>query len=75
MPSRRTSIDDFPLGALVRTPTGRIGTVVKQRGIQSKFDNYERLVVSFGGGPRDNVVLQPHLLELLELPKVSANDE
>jgi hypothetical protein len=59
-------IEDFPLGTWVRTPCGKIGKVIKSRGAESKFDCFQRIVVYFGGGARDTVVLQPHLLVKLD---------
>lgn len=70
MKRRDVDIDQFPIGTLVRTPSGRIGTVVKHRGAESKHDHFLRLVVHFGGGPRDSVVLQPQLLQLVKSPEV-----
>lgn len=64
--TRDQDIETFPAGTLVRTPTGRIGIVKKSRGHESRFDHFQRIVVDFGGGPRDNVVLQPHLLTRFE---------
>lgn len=60
---RDVEIDFFPVGSLVCTPTGRIGRIQKSRGTESKHDHFVRLVVWFGPGPRDSVVLQPHLLQ------------
>lgn len=69
MRCRDQDVETFPPGTLVRTPTGRIGIVKKSRGHESRFDHFQRIVVDFGGGPRDNVVLQPHLLERFEFIK------
>jgi hypothetical protein len=56
-------MDDFPVGTRVMTPTGRIGTVVKHRGAESKLDHFQRLTVQLDNGTRhDLVTLQPHLL-------------
>ncbi len=56
-------MEDFPVGTRVQTPTGRIGTVVKHRGAESKLDHFQRLTVRLdGGGRHDLVTLQPHLL-------------
>lgn len=63
---RMLDMEDLPIGALVRTPTGRVGTVVKHRGAESKRDHFQRVVVFVGPRPRDTVALQPHLLELLD---------
>lgn len=64
---RDQDLEEFPIGTWVETPTGRRGQVVKTRGSESKFDHFERIVVYFGGGPRDTVVLQPHLLKRIDL--------
>lgn len=61
-------LDDLPLGTKVRTPTGSIGIVVKHR-MASRIDRFQRAVVQFGKNPRDGVVLQPHLLEIIEMPE------
>lgn len=60
-------IEDFPLGCVVRTPTGCIGVVVKHR-YASKIDHFARVDVQFSNNPRDGVVLQPKYLVLMELP-------
>lgn len=57
-------MDDFPIGTRVKTPSGRIGVVFKHHKT-SKFDCFQRVSVRFGKNPRDGVVLQPHLLEIL----------
>ena len=56
-------LDDFPPGSLARTPSGRVGIVLKHKGAQSKRDHFQRVMLHFGGGPTDTVMLQPHLLE------------
>ena len=63
---RILGVDDLPPGTWVRTPAGKIGSVIKSRGAESKHDHFERVVVYFGGGARDTVVLQPHLLVKLD---------
>lgn len=63
---QQLDIEDLPPGTWVKTPAGRIGSVIKCRGAQSKQDFFQRVVVYFGGGPRDTVVLQPHLLVKLD---------
>ena len=60
---RVLDLDDLPPGTLVRTPSGRIGVVIKHQGAASKRDHFQRVVLHFGGGPRDSVMLQPHMLE------------
>lgn len=60
---RMLDMDDFPVGTRVMTPTGRIGTVTKHRGAESKQDHFQRLTVQLDNGTRhDLVTLQPHLL-------------
>ncbi len=60
---RMLDMEDFPVGTRVMTPTGRIGTVVKHRGSESKLDHFQRLTVQLDEGSRhDRVTLQPHLL-------------
>ena len=60
---RDMDIDSFPPGTRVKTPTGRKGTVIKHVGFESKHDHFLRVTVHLdGGGPRDLVTLQPHLL-------------
>lgn len=56
-------MDDFPPGTLARTPSGRIGIVIKHQGAASKLDHFQRVQLHFGGGARDSVMLQPHMLE------------
>lgn len=56
-------LDDFPPGSLARTPSGRVGIVLKHKGAQSRRDHFQRVMLHFGGGPTDTVMLQPHLLE------------
>ena len=60
-------LEDFPLGCVVRTPTGCVGVVVKHR-VTSKIDHFCRIDVQFSANPRDGVVLQPKYLELIEMP-------
>lgn len=61
--NRMLDMEDFPVGTRVMTPTGRIGTVVKHRGSESKLDHFQRLTVQLDEGTRhDRVTLQPHLL-------------
>ena len=59
---RMVDVDYFPAGCLVITPTGRVGTVIKPRMLESKRDSFVRLEVRFSADPRDSVALQPHLL-------------
>ena len=60
---RDMDVDDFPPGTRVMTPTGRIGTVIKHRGAESKLDHFLRVTVLLdSGGRHDLVTLQPNLL-------------
>lgn len=65
--NKDAEIEDFPLGCVVRTPTGSIGVVVKHR-YASKIDHFARVDVQFSNNPRDGVVLQPKYLVLVEMP-------
>jgi hypothetical protein len=56
-------LDDLPPGTLCRTPSGRIGIVIKHQGAESKRDHFQRVVLRFNADPRDSVQLQPHILE------------
>ena len=64
----RPDMEDFPIGSIVKTPSGRIGTVVKHRGAQSRFDLFQRIIIEFEDPIGDSVALQPHLLTLIKLP-------
>ena len=64
----RPDMEDFPIGSIVKTPSGRIGTVVKHRGAQSRFDLFQRIIVEFEDPIGDSVALQPHLLTMIKLP-------
>lgn len=60
---RMLDMDDMPVGTRVQTPSGRVGTVIKHRGAESKLDHFQRLTVQLDNGTRhDLVTLQPHLL-------------
>jgi hypothetical protein len=72
---RMLDIDDLPPGTWVRTPCGKVGTVIKSRGAESRLDYFQRVVVYFGGGARDTVVLQPHLLVKLDKHPAHAGDD
>ena len=65
---RAVEMEDIPIGSKVSTPTGRIGIVVKHH-TTSKIDHFQRISVQFGKNPRDGVVLQPHLLTVIEFYK------
>lgn len=64
---RDVDMDELPVGSRVRTPTGRIGTVIKHRGAESKHDHFMRVTVQMDGGSHHNLVtLQPRLLQRLD---------
>lgn len=63
---RDADIELFPPGTLVRTPSGRVGIVQKSQGAESKRDHFMRVCIWWGPGPRDGVVLQPHLLTRID---------
>ena len=64
----RPDMEDFPIGSIVKTPSGRIGTVVKHRGAQSRFDLFQRIIIEFEDPIGDSVALQPHLLKMIKRP-------
>ena len=64
----RPDMEDFPIGAIVKTPSGRIGTVVKHRGAQSRHDLFQRIIIEFEDPIGDSVALQPHLLTMIKKP-------
>lgn len=64
----RLDMEDFPIGSIVKTPSGRVGTVVKHRGAQSRFDLFQRIIIEFEDPIGDSVALQPHLLTMIRLP-------
>ncbi len=63
--NRLLDMEDFPLGTVVRTPSGRVGKVVKHH-TESKLDHFQRVSVQFGKNPRDGVVLQPQFLIIVD---------
>lgn len=67
----RPEMEDFPIGAKVKTPSGRVGTVVKHRGAQSRHDLFQRIIIEFDEPIGDSVALQPHLLQLIASPITS----
>ncbi len=70
---RMLDMEDFPVGTRVKTPSGRIGTVIKHRGAESKLDHFQRLTVRLDeGGRHDLVTLQPHLLTKCPLETADA---
>jgi len=64
----RLDMEDIPIGSIVKTPSGRVGTVVKHRGAQSRYDLFQRIIVEFDEPYGDSVALQPHLLTILQKP-------
>lgn len=62
----RPDMEDFPIGSIVKTPSGRIGTVIKHRGAQSRFDLFQRIIIEFDEPPGDSVALQPYLLTMIK---------
>ncbi|MDP3621695.1 MAG: hypothetical protein Q8R65_07235 [Polynucleobacter sp.] len=64
----RLDMEDIPIGSIVKTPSGRVGTVVKHRGAQSRHDLFQRIIVEFDEPYGDSVALQPHLLTILQKP-------
>lgn len=69
----RLDMDDCPIGTKVKTPTGRIGIVIKHCGAQSRKDLFQRVVIQFKHPRGDTVTLQPHLLTILNESE-AAND-
>jgi len=64
----RPDMEDFPIGSIVKTPSGRVGTVVKHRGAQSRHDLFQRIIIEFEDPIGDSVALQPHLLTMIKKP-------
>jgi len=64
----RLDMEDFQIGSKVMTPSGRVGTVVKHRGAQSRHDLFQRVIIEFDEPIGDSVALQPHLLKLIKDP-------
>jgi hypothetical protein len=64
----RLDMEDFPIGSRVKTPSGRVGTVVKHRGAQSRHDLFQRIIIEFDEPIGDSVALQPYLLKLIKEP-------
>ena len=62
----RPDMEDFPIGSIVKTPSGRVGRVVKHRGAQSRHDLFQRIIIEFDEPIGDSVALQPHLLKLIK---------
>ncbi len=62
----RLDMEDFPIGSIVKTPSGRVGTVVKHRGAQSRYDLFQRIIVELKEPIGDSVALQPHLLTMIK---------
>lgn len=53
------------LGTIVKTPSGRVGVVIKWH-VWSDFDVYDRVSIAFSKKRSDGVVLRPELLEVIE---------
>ena len=68
----RPDMEDFPIGSTVKTPSGRVGMVVKHRGAQSRHDLFQRIIIEFDEPIGDSVALQPHLLKLIKEPSTSS---
>lgn len=64
----RLDMEDIPIGSIVKTPSGRVGRVVKHRGAQSRYDLFQRVIIEFDEPYGDSVALQPHLLTLIQKP-------
>ena len=64
----RLDMEDIPIGSIVKTPSGRVGRVVKHRGAQSRHDLFQRVIIEFDEPYGDSVALQPHLLTLIQKP-------
>ncbi|QWE02043.1 hypothetical protein [Polynucleobacter sp. JS-JIR-II-b4] len=64
----RPDMEDFPIGSIVKTPSGRVGRVVKHRGAQSRHDLFQRIIIEFEDPIGDSVALQPHLLTMIKKP-------
>ena len=62
----RPDMEDFPIGSIVKTPSGRVGRVVKHRGAQSRHDLFQRIIIEFEDPIGDSVALQPHLLTMIK---------
>ena len=62
----RPDMEDFPIGSIVKTPSGRVGTVVKHRGAKSRHDLFQRIIIEFEDPIGDSVALQPHLLTMIK---------
>jgi len=67
-PLTHQDMDDVPVGSRVKTPSGRIGTVIKHRGAQSRLDLFQRITILCDEPAGDTVVLQPHLLKVISKP-------
>ena len=68
----RPDMEDFPIGSIVKTPSGRVGRVVKHRGAQSRHDLFQRIIIEFDEPFGDSVALQPHLLKMIRRPEASS---
>ena len=64
------TIERFPVGSLVRTPSGRTARVIKHSSCRSKKDLFERIYLEYTdarGGECNKVVLPPHMLSPVEM--------
>ena len=78
MATRDRDVDDFPLGSVVVTPTGKTGVVIAHKGYESKHDPFMRVMIKLDGGDRQDVVqLQPKYLRLLhdDEPRLCVNGQ
>jgi hypothetical protein len=67
----RLDMEDFPIGSIVQTPSGRTGTVIKHRGAQSRHDLFQRIIIEFDEPYGDTVALQPYLLTIIKRAEAS----
>ncbi|MBC2768572.1 hypothetical protein [Pusillimonas minor] len=78
MESQDRDVEDFPIGSVVVTPTGKTGVVVAHKGYESKFDPFMRVMIKLDGGDRQDVVqLQPKYLRMLndDEPRLCVNGQ
>lgn len=61
---RPKDVEDFPVGSVVVTPTGRTGVVIAHKGYESRRDPFMRVMIKLDGGGRQDIVqLQPQFLK------------
>ena len=68
----RIDMEDFPIRSKVKTLSGRVDTVVKHRGAQSRHDLFQRIIIEFDELIGYSVALQSHLLKLIKEPSTSS---